>query len=227
MTAGAIAIVVAAGSGERLGATEPKAFVELDGVPLVVRAVRCALGCASVSAVVVAVPGGREGRAEELLAGVGPHAIVAGGDTRQASVRAALGVVAADADVVLVHDAARPFATPELFSAVHDGVAGADGAIPVVPPADTVKRVRDGWIGRTEARDEIGLAQTPQAFRAAALRAAHERAHADGRTFTDDAALVEWAGFRVRAVPGDPANFKVTTADDLERARTIAERVRG
>jgi 2-C-methyl-D-erythritol 4-phosphate cytidylyltransferase len=227
VTGRSIAIVVAAGSGERLGATEPKAFVELDGVPLVVRAARSALACPSILSVVVAVPAGREARAEELLAEVGPHAVVAGGETRQASVRAALAVAADEAEVILVHDAARPFATPELFSAVHDAVAEADGAVPVVQPADTVKRVSDGWIGGTDAREGIGLAQTPQAFRAAALRESHERALGEARTFTDDAALLEWAGFRIRAVPGDPANFKVTTAEDLERARLVAQRVRG
>jgi 2-C-methyl-D-erythritol 4-phosphate cytidylyltransferase len=90
--------------------------------------------------------------------------------------------------------------------------------VPVVPVADTVKRVRDGSVVGTEARGELALAQTPQAFRAAPLRDAHARAERDGLDFTDDASAVEWAGYRVRVVPGEPGNFKITSAEDLARA---------
>src|SRR5439155_13915835 len=121
-------------------------------------------------------------------------------------------------EAVAIHDAARPFVQPELFTAVVSAVAdGAEGAIPVVPIADTVKRVRDGLIVATEPRDGLALAQTPQAFRVGLLREAHE--HADGiAEFTDDAALLEWAGHTVRTVPGDPGNVKLTTPLDLPRA---------
>ncbi len=218
MTARAVAVVVAAGSGLRLGGSEPKAFVAVGGVPIVVRAVRSALACPAIGSVVVAAPAGREDLTHAMIEHLGPHTVVTGGASRHASVRAALAAVDDDAEVVVVHDAARPFATPALFHRVVDALADADGATPVVRLADTVKRVRDGWVAGTEAREGLGLAQTPQAFRAAALRDAHERAEAEGREFTDDAAAVQWAGYRVRAVDGEPGNFKITTTEDLERA---------
>jgi 2-C-methyl-D-erythritol 4-phosphate cytidylyltransferase len=219
----AVAIVVAAGSGERLGAAVPKAFVPLGGEPMLVWSVRAALACPSIGSVAVAAPPGGEDLAHAMLEDAGPHAVVAGGDSRQSSVRAALAAVPREADVVVVHDAARPFATSSLFSAIVDALEDADGAVPVVGLADTVKHVRDGWVVATPAREELAAAQTPQAFRASALRDAHARASAEGVEFTDDAGMLEWAGYRVRAVEGEPGNFKVTTAADLDRAN---ERVR-
>jgi 2-C-methyl-D-erythritol 4-phosphate cytidylyltransferase/2-C-methyl-D-erythritol 2,4-cyclodiphosphate synthase len=162
---------------------------------------------------------------------LGTHAVVAGGDTRGASVRAALREVPADVSVVVCHDAARPFASPALFDAVVrtlDERPEVAGVVPVLPVTDTVKRVSDGYVVRTERREELAFAQTPQAFRTAALREAHERAAAQGRDFSDDAALVEWAGHGIATVPGEPANFKITTSEDLARAAAlVAERARG
>ena len=185
-----------------------------------------AAACPSVDVLVVAVPVGLESRAEELLADLPtPFSLIEGGASRQSSVRAALAAVDPDVDVVAVHDAARPFAPPQLFESVIRAVAsGADAAIPVIPVPDTVKRVRDGVILATEPRDELGLAQTPQAFRTDVLRDGHARAAADGREFSDDAAMIEWMGVEVRALPGDPANFKITTIMDLVRAEA---RMRG
>jgi 2-C-methyl-D-erythritol 4-phosphate cytidylyltransferase/2-C-methyl-D-erythritol 2,4-cyclodiphosphate synthase len=148
--------------------------------------------------------------------------VVGGGETRQESVRLALRAVAEDVKVVACHDAARPFASPALFGAVIEAVGdGAAGAVPVVAVADTIKRARDGWVVGTEVREELAAAQTPQAFATPVLREAHERAAAQGVAFTDDAALVEWAGGRVRTVPGEPANIKVTTPEDLARAEAV------
>jgi 2-C-methyl-D-erythritol 4-phosphate cytidylyltransferase len=223
VTTRAVAIVVAAGSGERLGAGVPKAFVEVGGVPLVVRSCRAALASSSVGAVVVAVPVGAEDEARSLLGNEG-ILVVAGGDTRHASVEAALGAVPDDTDVLVVHDAARPFATPALFDAVVATTADADGAVPGLRLTDTVKRVHEGWIVGTEPREALWIVQTPQAFRAVALRDAHARAAADGRVFTDDAAALERAGYRVRIVDGELENFKVTTAADLRRAAEVASR---
>jgi 2-C-methyl-D-erythritol 4-phosphate cytidylyltransferase len=144
---------------------------------------------------------------------------VTGGDSRQASVRAALATIQERAGVAVVHDAARPFAAPDLFSRVLDVVDdGADAAIPVVSVTDTVVRVRAGVMAGTEPREELALAQTPQAFRTAVLREAHAKAEASGFTFTDDASVLEWAGFEVRTVPGDPANVKITTLAELAEA---------
>jgi 2-C-methyl-D-erythritol 4-phosphate cytidylyltransferase len=222
-----VAIVLAAGRGRRLGLASPKAFLELDGEPLLVRAVRGALSCGEVGSVVVAVPGALESQARDLIEPLGAHAVVAGASTRQGSVRAALAAIPEDAGRIVCHDAARPFASPALFDAVIEGLAGFDGVVPVVAVLDTVKRVRGGIVVATEPRQELGLAQTPQAFVASALREAHRRAEADGRTFTDDAAVLEWAGYRVGVVPGEPGNFKVTFAEDLARAEALLGRAGG
>lgn len=229
MTSGAVAVILAAGAGSRLDRQEPKGFVALGGRPLFAHSLAAAGACPEVEALVLAVPLGLEGQAMAEGAGK-PVKVVAGGETRQGSVRAALAAVPGDVPVVVIHDAARPFATPELFSAVLEALAGADevaGAIPVIPVPDTVKRVREGLVAGTEEREHLSLAQTPQAFRAAALRDAHARAAANARSFTDDAAVMEWAGYRVRAVRGDPANFKVTTPEDLALAELVTrERAR-
>ena len=214
-----VAIVLGAGVGSRMGTDEPKAFLTVEGVPMLAAAVAAASACAAVDAVIVTAPPGAEDRARRSLGHLAkPTTVIAGGRTRHGSVRAALDALPNAVSIVAVHDAARPFAPPSLFSEVIAAiVAGADGAIPVVPIADTVKRVRGGVIVATEPRDDLALAQTPQAFRATALQDAHRRAAEVGLEFTDDSAVVEWAGYRVRTVPGDPANVKVTTPRDLVR----------
>ncbi|HTZ08349.1 MAG TPA: 2-C-methyl-D-erythritol 4-phosphate cytidylyltransferase [Acidimicrobiales bacterium] len=206
-------VVVAAGAGHRFGAA--KQFVTLGGRPLVSWSVAAARPVAE--GVVVVLPG------DELDAGhgdLGADAVVAGGATRAASVRAGLAAVPAGAEVVAVHDGARPLAPPALFAAVVEAVAaGADGAVPGLAVADTLKRVEGGVVRATVARDGLVAVQTPQAFRAALLR----RAHATGDDgATDDAALVESLGATVRVVPGDPRNIKVTTPADLELVRALA-----
>lgn len=220
----AVAIVLAAGSGERLGLGGPKAFVGLGGRPMLARAVSAAFDSGAIGLVVVAAPEGAEDLAHAIVEPLGSHAVVTGGPSRHASVRAALASVPAETTAVVCHDAARALATPALFAAVLEHLEGWDGVVPVVPIPDTVKVVDEGVVLGTELRERLALAQTPQAFRAAALRDAHARAEADRLEFTDDAAVLEWAGYRVRVVPGDPGNFKVTTVEDLERAeRLIAE----
>jgi 2-C-methyl-D-erythritol 4-phosphate cytidylyltransferase len=197
------AVVVAAGSGSRFGGA--KQFEDLEGRRVVDWAVAA---CRSVAdGVVLVVP-------EEHLgdATFATDVVVAGGATRSASVRAGLAAVAADAEVIVVHDGARPFAAPAMFEAVVAAVRdGADGAVPGVPLADTVKRVADGRVVETLDRAELVAVQTPQAFAAGSLRRAHEAAG----DATDDAALVEAAGGRVVVVAGDPANTKITLRSDL------------
>lgn len=150
-----------------------------------------------------------------------PVRVVAGGATRSASVRAGLAVVADDATIVCVHDAARPFATGHLYRVVIAAiVAGADGAVPGVPVTDTIKLVdADGLVQATPPRDRLVAVQTPQGFRAEVLRAAH----ANGADGTDDAALVEAAGGRVVVVTGEVDNRKVTHPDDLQWARSLVQ----
>lgn len=201
-------IVVAAGSGSRYGI--PKQFETVAGRRLVDRAVEAsALACDEV---VVVLPAGVAWDGRPVAAAV------PGGSTRSASVRAGLDAVASSATVVVVHDAARPLAPPALFDAVIGAVrAGADAAVPGLPISDTVKRVEDDHVVGTVARDGLVAVQTPQAFGAAALRAAHTA----GGDATDDAALVEAAGGTVVVVPGDPCNLKITTPADLVVAAAL------
>jgi 2-C-methyl-D-erythritol 4-phosphate cytidylyltransferase len=201
-------IVVAAGSGTRFGV--PKQFEAIAGSRLVDRAVEAAtLTCDEV---VVVLPAGLAWDGRPVAAAV------PGGSTRSASVRAGLDAIATSATIVVVHDAARPLAPPTLFEAVIGAVrAGADAAVPGLPIPDTLKRVEADRVVETIAREGLVAVQTPQAFRADALRAAH----AGGGEATDDAALVEAAGGKVVVVSGDPRNVKVTTPADLAVAAAL------
>ena len=210
------AIVVAGGSGSRFGDAAPKQFLDLGGLRLIDWALAAA--GAACGGVVAVLPAAHLGAT--LSAGV---VAVAGGATRSASVRAGLEAVPADASVIVVHDGARPLADPALFERVIAAVrAGADGAVPGVPVADTIKRVdpSGGLVLETLDRPALRAVQTPQAFAAAVLR----RAHAGQADATDDAALVEAMGGRVVVVDGDPANLKITGPDDLVRAEALLVR---
>ena len=218
---GAALIVLAAGLGDRLGGTVPKAFVPLGGLPLLSHALSAACSSRSITSIVVVAPEGWEDAAREIVAPFGPHAVVTGGPSRADSVRAGLSAIPEDRPAVACHDAARPFAAPGLFDAVITALDGWDGVVPVVPVADTVKRIRGEAVERTEPREALALAQTPQGFVAEALRRSHARAEGGVLALTDDAAALEVAGYRVRAIAGDPANFKITTAEDLARAEAV------
>lgn len=215
-------ILLAAGRGTRLGGETPKGFSPLGGEPLLARVLRAAAACGAIEALVVVAPPGYEDAAASIAADAGASVrVVTGGETRQASVRRGLDDVPPGPEAVVCHDVARPFAPPELFDRVLRALAGADGAVPVLPVADTVKRLRDGLVVETVPRDDLALVQTPQAFRRPALETAHLRAEVEGFTGTDDAVLLERAGFRVAAVPGDPRNLKITDPSDLARAAAM------
>ncbi|HYX85286.1 MAG TPA: 2-C-methyl-D-erythritol 4-phosphate cytidylyltransferase [Gaiellales bacterium] len=225
MTAGPVwAVVVAAGAGRRLGGERPKAFAKLGGRPLLAYAVELLEDHPAVERIVLVVPEGWEEPAtllaDELVAGK-VAAAVAGGDARALSVAAGLAEVRGDAAVIAVHDAARPFASAALLDRVLAGLAEADGAVPGVPLTDTVKRVRGGRVEETLERADLCAVQTPQAFRADALRRAYDRPAGELASATDCAQLVERAGGRVAVVPGDPANMKITDAADLHRAEEL------
>jgi 2-C-methyl-D-erythritol 4-phosphate cytidylyltransferase / 2-C-methyl-D-erythritol 2,4-cyclodiphosphate synthase len=210
------AIIAAGGTGRRLGADVPKQLLAVGGVPILQRSVEAFLTHPEVSDVVVALPSSMAAAPPQFLKGV---RIVTGGDSRQASVANAFDEVSSASDVVLVHDAARPFVSGEVISRAIAAAAAHGAAIVAVPVSDTVKRIADGdVIAETIPRDEVFLAQTPQAFRRSIL----EQAVALGRSGvegTDEAALVERSGHRVRVVCGDPSNVKITTAGDLDAAR--------
>jgi len=212
-------VLVAAGRGERLGEDRPKAFARLGGLPLLAESLRRLDESDWVDGIVVVGPPAWEEPCILLAEEIGATKVstcVPGGDTRSASVRLGLAEVPADADVILVHDAARPLLPPGLVPRLLEALAeGYDGAVPGLPVTDTVKRVRDGVVVETPARDELVAVQTPQAFAAAALRAA---ATGEG---SDCASLVEARGGRVTVVPGDERLVKVTTPADLERVEAL------
>jgi 2-C-methyl-D-erythritol 4-phosphate cytidylyltransferase len=177
---------------------------------------------------VVTVPAGmeRRARAEVERAGLDiPVKLVAGGAQRQDSVRIALGFTSAESEVVLVHDAARPFATSALFAACIDAAQRAGGAIAAIAVADTLKRVESRTITATVAREELWQAQTPQAFKRAALVEAHDRAIRERWAATDDAELIERCGGRIEVVESSATNLKITTPADLEIAEALATRI--
>lgn len=220
---GDVAVLVpAAGSGVRLGPGGPKALRPLGGEPLLVHAVRRVAAAPSVAAIVVAAPPAAVAAVAELLAGVAPVTVVAGGDHRQASVAAALAEVPAGIPIVLVHDAARALAPPELVESVAAAVRGGrDAVIPVLPVVDTIKEVTaDGEVRGTVDRAPLRAVQTPQGFRRSVLDAAHAAAV---DPLTDDAGLVEKLGVRVFCVPGSDHALKITRPFDL----ILAERLLG
>jgi 2-C-methyl-D-erythritol 4-phosphate cytidylyltransferase len=211
------ALLVAAGTGERLGEERPKAFVRLGELPLLAEPLRRLDESGWIDAIVVAVPAGWEEPAillAEELSATKVVASVTGGASRAESVRAALAEVPDDALVVLVHDAARPLVDDEVVGRVLAPLSeGWDGVVPALPLTDTVKTVDGERVTGTLERESLVAVQTPQAFAAARLRQAFA---GDIAGATDCASLVEAAGGRVRWVLGDPRLQKVTTAADLE-----------
>jgi 2-C-methyl-D-erythritol 4-phosphate cytidylyltransferase len=243
----ATALIAAAGSGERLGAGGPKALVEVAGRPLITWCVEAFAAAARVRRAVIAAPGGSEEAIRAVVESAAATAsdavleleVVAGGETRAESVGRALDRCR-DAPLVAVHDAARPLVTAELIDALIARLAGrpdAAGVIAAVPLTDTVKRAREPrpakgefprggpTVAKTESRDHLWAAQTPQVFRADALREAHAADPQRVAAATDDAMLVEKAGGKVLIEPAPADNLKVTTPADLRVAELLlAER---
>jgi 2-C-methyl-D-erythritol 4-phosphate cytidylyltransferase len=211
-------LVPAGGIGTRLGRRTPKQFLTISGATILARTLAHFVRHPAVRAVIVAAPTEHLARTRRLV-GRARVTVVAGGATRQESVWNALQAAPGDVEIVLVHDAVRPFIDRRLIDAVVAAASTHGAAICALPIAETVKRVRDGVVQATLDRSELWAIQTPQGFRAALLREAHDKARRDGVVGTDDAMLVERLGHAVRVVSGLAGNVKITTPEDLRRAR--------
>lgn len=212
-----VVLIVAAGRGQRAGAGLPKQYRRLAGRPVLARTLAAFLGQRRVDRVAVVIHPDDRPLYDEATAGLDLLPPIAGGPTRQDSVRLGLEALAdLGPDIVLVHDAARPFVSPELIGRVIDAVP----AIAALPVVDTLKRAEDGKATTGPARDGLWRAQTPQGFAYQPLREAHRAAHG-GPELTDDAAVAATAGIAVALVEGDEANFKLTTPDDFRRAEAL------
>lgn len=220
-------IIPAAGSGQRFGGHLPKQYCVLCGVPVIIRAIGIMRQAYPNAPIVIACDERWEDYLERLIAEhklSGPIAVVTGGATRQESVRRSLEHPSLElVGVVAIHDAVRPLATSALAQRVVDAAISTGAAIPIVPPKDTIKLLRsdDRYVESTLPRTRIGLAQTPQAFRRDVLVEAHQEAYRDRFDGTDDASIVEYAGYPVTTVEGEERNIKITTPLDWVLAEQI------
>jgi 2-C-methyl-D-erythritol 4-phosphate cytidylyltransferase len=221
-----LAILVAAGRGERMGARRPKAFLALAGEPILLRAARAFEAAPSVDAVVAIVPSAELESAQEVLEPISKlWGVASGGERRQDSVQAGLALAPSTFDgLVLVHDAARPLVDVKLIESVVAAARQTGAALPVLPVVDTIKRVRAGVVDATLDRIELGAAQTPQGFRFTLLAEAYAQALGAGIALTDEAMAVERMGQPVTVVPGSTRNRKITTAEDLAWAEALLAR---
>ena len=230
------AILPAAGLGTRMGAETPKQFLELEGVPIVMLSLRRIASCDLVSEIIVATRGDGIARLEERIRAekfAQTVRVVRGGDSRQDSVAVALEEVADDTELVLVHDAVRPFVTREQIARVIEEARRCHAAILGIPAMDTVKEVKRGslpedvaLVTATIPRERVVLAQTPQVFATKLLKEAFARAKADQVSASDEAGLVERIGHEVHVVLGSERNIKITKPADMDLARFYLERER-
>jgi len=221
----ATALIVAAGRGERLasetGNAAPKQYRAIGGAPVLRWTLSTFCNHPAIERIVTVINPSDRVLYERAVAGLeGEFTWVAGGSTRQKSVRAGLRAIRTyNAEFVLIHDAVRPFVSDKLIGNVLRGLDGARAVLPVVPAAETLKRVANGIVTETLDRGDLVVAQTPQGFRLTDILEAHSRAVAEEQDgFTDDAAVAEWAGVPVLVTPGEPGNMKITTAEDLAAA---------
>ena len=223
------ALIPAAGMGKRMGAGSNKQYLMLDGMPILARTVRTFQEAPFIEAIYLVIPEQEipfcRSEVVERYGFSKVRAIVAGGSERQHSVRNGLEAMEGIGpdDLVLIHDGVRPFISVEVMKSAADAAQGAGAAVVAVPVKDTVKVVRDGVITDTPAREQLWLAQTPQAFRYGLIRAAHDRAADEGFLGTDDASLVEHRGGLVRIVTGDYRNIKITTPEDMVLAEAFLQ----
>ena len=220
-------VIVAAGQGTRVGGDTPKQFLEIAGIPMLLRSIRPFARHPSIAHITVVLrPADAAAPPAWLLPQVGAMlSLVAGGAERTDSVAAGLAALPERCQVILVHDAARPFVDTPLIDRVIAGVRDGHATVPALPVSDTIKELDAAdstRVARTVPRERLRRVQTPQGFPRRVLEEAHAAAGRDGVAGTDDAALVERLGGAVRVVAGDPANLKVTTAEDLALAEYLA-----
>ncbi len=228
----AAAIIAAAGEGLRMKNAIRKQYLVLEEKPVLVRSLQLFLDHRAITEIIIVVPPGEQDAVSSLLQ---PYCqlegirLIEGGSSRQESVERGLKAVSEEADLVCIHDAARPLASADLLDALLDTASeeavssrGCGSAVPVIPLSDTVKEVdREGFILSTPARDSLGLVQTPQVFRREIILEAYRYAAAKNFEATDDASLVEAMGRPVRTVPGELNNFKITSPLDLMLASLL------
>jgi len=219
------AIIVAAGSGKRIGGSLPKQFHLVGGRPILFYTLDKFERCPLIGEIVIIAAGNRlEEINRDVVERFGfkkVHAVVAGGAQRQDSVYRGIQALSADSEMVAVHDGVRPFVTVAQIEATIAACREHGAAILAVPPKDTIKRAADGFVAETLDRSQLWAVQTPQVFKVEILRRSHELARETGFVGTDDAALVERAGHRVKIVAGDDMNMKITVPMDLKIAEFL------
>ena len=215
-----------------MGSQLPKPFLPVGGIPLLIHTLRVITQSTLISKIIIVVAPEREALCRDMLHSYAtfriPLSVVHGGAERQDSVRLGLAALDPTSEIVAIHDAARPFLDREILDRSIETAAIYGGALVAVPARDTIKRVgEDGTVVETIPRQQLWLAQTPQAFRVPLIREAHARALAEGVVVTDDAALLERFGKMVKIVPGSYQNFKITTPEDLKVAEAFLRTERG
>ena len=227
-----VAIVVAAGKGTRLGGKQPKQFLELCGVPIVIHTLRQFERCEEINEVIVVVPAESTAAFSSLAEKFAVRklsGVVAGGATRAHSVLCGLNAIG-NAEIVAVHDGVRPFVTPDEIDRVVAAARASGASILVAPVADTIKDIENGRVKTTPPRHNLRRALTPQCFRYDLLKRAYDQLdeiEAAGMEVTDDSLLVERLGIEIIAVEGSPRNIKITQAEDLAWAETILKQESG
>jgi 2-C-methyl-D-erythritol 4-phosphate cytidylyltransferase len=220
----AVAIIVAGGLGLRMGGGIPKQLLPLGGKPILERTLDPFLRCESIADIIIAAPAEYIGAFEALVRDIAHTKdirVIAGGAERQDSVERGLSAIEPERDVVVVHDAVRPFITPQLIAACVEGAERFGAVTAARPLKETVKAVVNGMVVDTPDRSRLWITLTPQAFRLGLIRSAHEQARRDGFIGTDDCMLVERIGLPVRIIEGDDRNIKITTPADLAIAGAL------
>jgi 2-C-methyl-D-erythritol 4-phosphate cytidylyltransferase len=222
------AIVVAAGEGKRIGGKTPKPYIALHEKPIIAWTLEVLTEVPEISSIVVVTHAKWIDHCRsEIIQKMGfrkVSSVVEGGEERQDSVR--LGLARANGDFVVIHDAVRPFITPEFVTGLIATVRKYGAVVPGIPVIDTVKEIENGFVRETLNREELREIQTPQVFKLSTIREAHAEAHRSSFHSTDDSALVEKLGVKVKVVDGLQGNMKITTKEDLARAEQLMEKLR-